>query len=326
MNALKLTTYFSERDRAGERFLADALFDLYERHRLRTSVLLRGIAGFGPRHQLQSDRLLTLSESLPAVSVAVDTRERIEEMLPDVLELASHGLVSVEPAALVSSGEQPPVSDQVQATIYGGRAIRSGGQAGYVALIDRLRDAGVATASVLLGVDGTLHGERRRARFFARNAGVPLMVLTIGDPERIGTVLPDLPTLLEDPVVTVERLPGDPGTSHRKVIAHLGEQSKVNGRPVYVELVRRLAQAGAAGATVIRGVRGVHAGGPPIADRFFSLRRNVPVHVIAIDTADAVNRWWPAIAELTDSVTISSGTAHAHRRASAAPPPGRPSP
>ena len=31
-DALKLTTYFGERDRAGERFLADALADLYARH------------------------------------------------------------------------------------------------------------------------------------------------------------------------------------------------------------------------------------------------------------------------------------------------------
>ncbi len=30
---IKLTTYFRERDRSGERFQADALFDVYERHR-----------------------------------------------------------------------------------------------------------------------------------------------------------------------------------------------------------------------------------------------------------------------------------------------------
>ena len=46
-DALKLTTYFGERDRAGGRFLSDALVDVYARHRLRTSLVMRGVAGFG---------------------------------------------------------------------------------------------------------------------------------------------------------------------------------------------------------------------------------------------------------------------------------------
>jgi PII-like signaling protein len=47
VDALKLTTYFGEHDRYGGRFLADALLDVYGRHELRTSVLLRGAEGFG---------------------------------------------------------------------------------------------------------------------------------------------------------------------------------------------------------------------------------------------------------------------------------------
>jgi len=41
-DALKLTTYFGERQRTGDAFVADALLDLYGRHELRTSILLRG--------------------------------------------------------------------------------------------------------------------------------------------------------------------------------------------------------------------------------------------------------------------------------------------
>ena len=44
--AIKLTSYFSERDRVRGILLADALFDVYERHEVRASVLLRGSAGF----------------------------------------------------------------------------------------------------------------------------------------------------------------------------------------------------------------------------------------------------------------------------------------
>ena len=98
---IKLTTYFSERDRSGERFLADALFDVYEHHEIHTSVLLRGVEGFGQHHHLQTDRLLTLSENLPAVSIAIDTRARVESALPEILNVTSHGLISLERAELV---------------------------------------------------------------------------------------------------------------------------------------------------------------------------------------------------------------------------------
>ncbi len=52
-DCLKLTTYFGERDRAGGRLLGDALFDAYGEAGIQTSLLLRGVEGFGLKHQLQ---------------------------------------------------------------------------------------------------------------------------------------------------------------------------------------------------------------------------------------------------------------------------------
>jgi len=83
-DSLKLTAYFGERDRAGSGFLADAFTDIYARHELQTSLLMRGVEGFGPTQHLRTDRLLTLSEDLPLVSVAVDTRERMAVALHDL--------------------------------------------------------------------------------------------------------------------------------------------------------------------------------------------------------------------------------------------------
>jgi PII-like signaling protein len=321
---IKLTTYFAERDRIGNRFLADALFDLYERHRMRTSVLLRGVEGFGRRLALQTDRLLTLSESLPAVSIAIDTRERIERAVPDVLALAGHGLISLERAQLLTGAGLVPGAlagdpdDALKLTVYGGRSARAGGQAGYVEAIDRLRAAGAAGASSLLAVDGTLHGNRRRARFFARNADVPLMLLAIGRRASLAAALPELARLLDDPVATVERLQiyksgggslayptpvaeRDPSglPIWQKLMVHGEEQAKLDGHPLHVELLRRLREAGAAGATALRGVRGFYGDHEPFADRMLSLRRNVPIHIVVIDTPGNIRRWWPIIDEAT---------------------------
>jgi PII-like signaling protein len=315
---IKLTTYFSERDRSGDRFLADSLFDVYERHRIHTSILLRGVEGFGQHNKLQTDRLLTLSEDLPAVSIATDTRARIERALPDLLRIATHGLITLERAALAAGeglGRLQPASDPARAlklTLYGGRSSR------YVDAIDRLRRAGAAGASVLLGVDGTLHGARRRGRFFSRNTTVPLMLIAVGDATNLRSALPTLQDLLDDPVATIETVqvcksngqlfaPPHPVAETdssglpiwQKLMVHSEEQAKVNRTPLHRELVRQLREAGAAGATVLRGMRGFYGDHEPFADRMFQLRRNVPVHVILVDTPSAVKRWWPIVDELT---------------------------
>ena len=278
---------------------------------------------------MHTDRLLTLSESLPAVSVAVDASERVMEAVPEIVQTARNGLISLERARLSTGPELERIelpSETVKLTVYGGRAIRSDGQAGYVAAIDQLRGAGVSGAVVFLAVDGTLHGERQRARFFARNANVPLMLLAVGERGALKAALPAVTRLIGEPVVTVERVQILKSSGARiakaasiperdrsglpimqKLMIHLEEQAHWHGRPLYVELVRRLREARAAGVTVLRGVRGFYGDHEPFADRVLSLRRNVPVLVVAIDTPRNVERWMTVVDELTaDSGLITS--------------------
>src|ERR1700727_267213 len=105
---LKLTTYFGERDRTEDGLLSDELMNVYGSHQLQTSILLRGAEGFGRLQHLHTDRLLSLSEDLPVVSIAIDERHRIEAMLDAVTQIKRRGLVTVERARLLS-GEISPV-------------------------------------------------------------------------------------------------------------------------------------------------------------------------------------------------------------------------
>jgi Uncharacterized ACR, COG1993 len=71
-------------------------------------------------------RLLTLSEDLPLVSVAVDTRTRIQEILDEVMAIKRHGLVTLERARMLT-GEIGAVAmpeeldEATKLTIYVGR-------------------------------------------------------------------------------------------------------------------------------------------------------------------------------------------------------------
>ena len=231
MNAdcLKLTSYFGERHRAGGAFVADALLDLYGRSEMAASILLRGTEGFGLRQQLRTDRSLTLSEDLPLVAVAVDTRPRIEAVVEQTLQLNSPGLVTLERAILLdgtggtdaAGGTDatdntdntdrvdrlgPDRGDSAKLTVYLGRQERAYRVPAFVAVCDLLYRRGIAGATALLGVDGTSRGTRQRAGFFGRNAEVPMMVIAVGSGERIRRVVPELGGLLHDPLLTLERV------------------------------------------------------------------------------------------------------------------------
>jgi PII-like signaling protein len=315
-DALKLTTFLGERDRAGDRFLADALIDLYAEHGVHTSALLRGIEGFGAKHGLHTARLLTLSEDLPVVTVAVDAADRIEQLAPAAQRLCGPRLVTLERAGLVTADDPPPApTEATKLTVYCGRGERAGGRPAYEAVVDLLRRHGVAGATALLGVDGTVHGARRRARVVARNAEVPVMVISVGDGGRIGAALPELRALLERPVVTLERVRickrdgrrlaaplqhDDAAGVWHKLTVITSELAQHEGAPVYSALVRRLRAAGAAGATVLRGFWGYHGDHPPHGDRFWSMRRHVPVVCVVLDRPDAMRDWYAIVDELTD--------------------------
>ncbi len=195
-DGLRLTAYLGERNASGGRLLADSLMDAYARHGVGTSVLLRGIEGFGIKHRLATERLLTLSEDLPLIALAVDAPARIQGLLEEVRALSPHGAITLERVRLLSGPRAPARldagMDAAKLTIYVGRQERVAGAPAPVAVVDCLHRHGVAGASVLLGLDGTVHGVRRRARFLARNTRVPLMIQSVGETATIARALEEI--------------------------------------------------------------------------------------------------------------------------------------
>lgn len=51
---------------------------------------------FGAKQRFHTQRLLTLSEELPVVAIAVDTREKVEALLPEVTSVIGDGHVTLE--------------------------------------------------------------------------------------------------------------------------------------------------------------------------------------------------------------------------------------
>jgi PII-like signaling protein len=326
-DCLKLTSYFGERQRTGDAFVADALLELYGRHEIAASILLRGTEGFGLKHHLRTDRSLTLSEDLPLTTVAVDTRPHIEAVLGRTMELNRTGLVTLERAWLLADTvlAGTVLADTVLAdtgglgldettklTVYLGRQERVYRVPAFVAVCDLLHRRGIDGATALLGVDGTTHGRRQRAAFFSRNAEVPMMVIAVGPGEQIRRVLPELGALLRRPLLTLERVrvckrdgqclarPGEPGPERwQKLMVYTSETVQHRGQPVHRAIVRRLRSAGISGATTQRGIWGFHGDHAPHGDRLLQLGRHVPAVTIVVDTQERIATAFSVIDELT---------------------------
>jgi PII-like signaling protein len=322
-DCLKLTSYFGERQRAGGRFAADALLDLYGRHEIATSILVRGTEGFGAKQRLRTDRSLTLSEDLPLIAIAVDGRSRVEALFDEARRLTGNGLVTLERARLLA-GEITPVvlpggpDDATKLTVYLGRQERVYRVAAFTAVCDLLRRRGVAGATALLGVDGTVHGARKRAAFFGRNADVPMMVIAVGSGASIGRALPELGGLLREPLLTLERVrvckrdgqlldtPASLPTANEggtplwhKLMVYTSEAALHDGQPVQQRIVRRLRTAGISGATTMRGIWGFHGDHAPHGDKLIQFGRHVPTITSVIDTPERIATAFSIIDELT---------------------------
>ena len=258
----------------------------------------------------------SLSEDLPVVSIAVDTRERIE------------GLLQRGP------GDQAPRADHARACAPArrrpsGRA-RAGGARRGRGEADRLRRppradrrASRAFAAICALLHRARHGRRdrpaRRRRHArrrgasgrassARNADVPLMI----DRRRLGRArsrrcCPSSPALLEDPLMTLERVrvckrdgellraphelaqrdaPGQAPWQKLTVYSSQRRDARRSSaapgdRPPPARLGRRRRDRACAG---VWGFHGEHA---PHGDRLLQLRRHVPVVTVAIDTPAA---------------------------------------
>jgi PII-like signaling protein len=339
-DCLKLTVYLGERSRAHGRFAADALIGVFARHELRAGVLLRGAQGFGAHHAMRTDRLLSLSEDLPVAAVAVDERARVERALADVRALGVPGLMTLERARMLTerrAGVELPddLHEATKLTVYAGRYERVDGRSAAQAIVAALHDAGVAGATVLLGVDGTMHGVRQRAGFLARNRRVPLMIVAVGDGGRIAPVLPRIAAMTESPLMTLERArvcrrdgvrraapPDVPDADEsglalwQKLMVHSREDALHDGHPVHRALMTELRRAGAAGATSLRGVWGYSGDHAPHGDRLWQLRRRTPIVTVVIDRPERIRSWFGIVEEVTaETGLVTSETVPAFRAA-----------
>ena len=116
------------------------------------------------------------------------------------------------------------VGPALMARIYVGDADHRDGQPLYHAVVHRLRERGIAGATVLRGIEGYgANAHLHTTRLLRLSEDLPLVIEVVDSETRIRAVLPEIDALIGDGLITLERVEGvtyrsrdpdpDPGSS-----------------------------------------------------------------------------------------------------------------
>jgi PII-like signaling protein len=71
------------------------------------ATVLRGPMGFGAHSRLHTTKILRLSEDLPMVIEIVDSKQKIDELLPHIDDMVQEGLVTLEKVQVIKYRATP---------------------------------------------------------------------------------------------------------------------------------------------------------------------------------------------------------------------------
>lgn len=99
--AYLLRIFIGESDRFKGHPLSEAIVERAREFGMAGATVLRGTLGFGASSRIHTSKILRLSEDLPLVVEIVDSKERIDEFMPQLDEMIEEGLVTLEKAQVI---------------------------------------------------------------------------------------------------------------------------------------------------------------------------------------------------------------------------------
>jgi PII-like signaling protein len=208
--AKKVCVYVSEdRQHHGSALYAAILEFLFYRG-VSGATVVRGISGFGADHHLHTTRILRLTENLPIKIEFIEEPDKVEALLPTLVEMAGSGLIDVQDTQIVkpagpskvqpSPTPEPPVRIEGKAKlmrIYIGEQDRWKDKPLHEALIESLRANGIAGVTVYQGITGYGANWRlHKDRALGISKDRPIILSVIDSEEKIRAYLPILDNMI----------------------------------------------------------------------------------------------------------------------------------
>ena len=214
--AKKVTIYLNEDTRAHHGPLYEAVMRFLLQKGVSGATATRCLAGFGSHHQMHTPKIEALAEHLPIRIEFIETAQRVDQLLPELYEMVSDGLIEVQETTVVkAAGEAEPETamrparERLQGTakmmrVYLGEADRLDGEPLYDAIVKRLRMLDIAGATVYRGILGYgAKGHTHREHFLHISKDLPMMISIVDAPEKVARAAEVVEGMMEEGLIVL---------------------------------------------------------------------------------------------------------------------------
>ena len=200
--ALKVSIYLSEGSRHHGAATEASILDFLFYRGVAGATVLKGVAGFGADHHLHTSSLVELSDRLPVKVEFIETKEKVDELLGKLSELAGTGMIEIQ-ETLIAKPALMKVKAQAELPhrkiagkakllrIYIDEADRWNDKPLHEALVEALRANEMAGVTVYKGILGYgVHRELHEQKGRSHNASLMLSIIDCED--RVSAFMPIL--------------------------------------------------------------------------------------------------------------------------------------
>jgi len=99
--AVKVTLYLSDGAKHHGVPVYTSILDYLFHSGIAGATAVKGVAGFGAKHRLHSAHILEISDHLPIKIEFIETREKVDEILPELEKRAGSGLIEIQEITIV---------------------------------------------------------------------------------------------------------------------------------------------------------------------------------------------------------------------------------
>jgi PII-like signaling protein len=104
--AVKVTIYLSDGAKHHGVPVYTAILDFLFHSGIAGATAVKGIAGFGAAHRLHSANILDISDQLPVKIEFIESREKVNEILPQLEMRAGSGLIEIQETTIIVPGQE----------------------------------------------------------------------------------------------------------------------------------------------------------------------------------------------------------------------------
>jgi PII-like signaling protein len=213
--AKKVTIFINEDTQRHMTALHDAIMTFLMHKGVSGATATRAYAGFGSHQMLHTPNVEELSQYLPIRIEFVETKEKVDEVLPVLYEMVSDGLIEVQDTTVVklarkSAKPEPRTPHERKQgpakllRVFLGDADKWHDAPLYDAIVKRLVMMDIAGATVYRGILGYgAKGHQHKATFFHPTRDLPIMISVIDTAEKIASAAEAIEGMLEDGLIVI---------------------------------------------------------------------------------------------------------------------------